>query len=50
MNIAAPIESLCMNCEEQGITKFMITKIPFFNEIMISAFHCEHCGYKNSEV
>jgi zinc finger protein len=44
------IESLCMNCEEKGVTKFMLTKIPFFREIMISAFHCDHCGYKNSEV
>jgi zinc finger protein len=32
------IESLCMNCEDMGITKFMYTKIPFFKEIMISAF------------
>jgi hypothetical protein len=25
-----PIESLCINCEEQGETKFMMTHIPFF--------------------
>jgi len=28
----------------------MMTKIPFFKEIMISAFACEHCGFRNSEV
>tara|TARA_B110000285_G_C15074806_1_gene590092 strand:+ start:311 stop:613 length:303 start_codon:yes stop_codon:yes gene_type:complete len=28
----------------------MMTQIPFFKEIMISAFACDHCGYKNSEV
>jgi zinc finger protein len=39
-----------MECEEMGVTKFMYTKIPFFKEIMISAFSCEHCGTKNSEV
>jgi zinc finger protein len=44
------ISSLCMNCEEQGATKFMYTKIPFFKEIMISAFSCDHCGFRNSEV
>jgi zinc finger protein len=44
------IESLCMACEEMGVTKFMYTKIPFFKEIMISSFHCDHCGTKNSEV
>ena len=44
------IESLCMNCHEKGVTKFMLTKIPFFREIMISAFNCDECGFKNSEV
>lgn len=44
------ITSLCMDCEEMGVTKFMFTKIPFFKEIMISAFNCDHCGNKNSEV
>jgi zinc finger protein len=44
------IESLCMECEEQGKTVFMYTKIPFFKEIMISSFSCEHCGHRNSEV
>jgi len=44
------IESLCMNCEENGNTKFMQTIIPFFKEILLSSFCCDHCGYKNSEV
>jgi len=39
-----------MNCEEQGVTKFMYTKIPYFKEVMVSAFSCDHCGAKNSEV
>jgi len=43
------ISSLCMNCHKQGVTKFMYTKIPFFKEIMISSFSCDHCGFKNSE-
>ena len=32
------------------MTKFMLTKIPFFKEVMISAFACDECGFKNSEV
>ena len=44
------IESMCMYCHKQGITKFMMTKIPFFKEVMISSFACEHCGFRNSEV
>lgn len=46
----APIESLCLACGEQGVTKFMYTKIPFFKDTMISAFSCDHCGTKNSEI
>ena len=44
------IESLCMECKEQGITRFMYTKIPMFKEIILSSFSCEHCGTKNTEV
>ena len=44
------ISSLCLACGEQGVTKFMFTKIPYFKESMLAAFSCEHCGTKNSEV
>lgn len=44
------IESLCMNCHEQGITKLLLTKIPFFREIVLMSFDCPHCGFHNSEV
>ena len=30
------IESLCMNCHENGSTKILMTKIPFFKEMTIS--------------
>ncbi|KIW06769.1 uncharacterized protein PV09_02457 [Verruconis gallopava] len=44
------IESLCMNCHEDGITKLLLTRIPFFREIIIMSFECPHCGLRNSEV
>lgn len=44
------IQSLCMECKEQGETKFMYTKIPMFKEIILSSFYCDHCGFKNTEV
>jgi zinc finger protein len=44
------IESLCMNCELNGVTRILPTKIPFFKEIIVMAFDCPHCGYKSSEV
>lgn len=44
------IESLCMNCHEDGLTKLLLTRIPFFREIIIMSFECPHCGLRNSEV
>jgi len=44
------IPSLCMECKEQGETRFMYTTIPMFKEVILSSFSCEHCGYKNTEV
>lgn len=28
----------------------MLTKIPYFKEVIISSFDCPHCGYANREV
>ncbi|XP_015785274.1 zinc finger protein ZPR1 [Tetranychus urticae] len=44
------IESLCVNCRQNGITKLMVTKIPFFREIIIMSFSCDNCGYCNNEL
>lgn len=44
------IESLCMNCHENGTTRLLLTKIPFFREIVIMSFDCPHCNFKNSEI
>lgn len=49
-NPVSEIESFCVNCEENGITRILMTKIPFFKEIIIMAFECPHCGYRDSEV
>ncbi|KAL2902312.1 Zinc finger protein ZPR1 [Bienertia sinuspersici] len=44
------VESLCMNCRENGTTKLMLTQIPHFRKILLSAFECPHCGERNNEV
>ncbi|XP_050413365.1 zinc finger protein ZPR1 [Patella vulgata] len=44
------IESLCVNCEEQGVTRLFLTRIPFFQEVIVSSFNCDHCNYKNAEL
>ncbi|EGW34717.1 zinc-finger protein ZPR1 [Spathaspora passalidarum NRRL Y-27907] len=44
------IESLCMNCHENGVTRMLLTKIPYFREIILMSFECPHCHFKNSEI
>lgn len=44
------IESLCMNCQENGMTKLLLTLVPYFREVILMSFECDHCGFKNSEV
>lgn len=44
------VESLCMRCGENGITRLLLTLIPHFRKILLSAFECPHCGERNNEV
>ncbi|KAH6623033.1 ZPR1 zinc-finger domain-containing protein [Chaetomium tenue] len=48
--VVEEIESLCMNCEENGTTRLLLTKIPYFREIIIMSFSCDHCGFSNNEI
>ncbi|KAH9975826.1 zf-ZPR1-domain-containing protein [Lactifluus volemus] len=47
--VVEEIESLCMNCEEQGVTRLLLTSIPYFHEVILMSFRCEHCGFSNNE-
>ncbi len=49
-NAVTEVESLCMNCQKNGTTKILLTKIPFFQEVIIMNFECPHCYYTNKEV
>ncbi|KIW63844.1 hypothetical protein PV04_08816 [Phialophora macrospora] len=44
------IQSLCMNCRDEGLTRILPIKIPFFKEILLESFSCDHCGWKNNTV
>ncbi|XP_070392912.1 zinc finger protein ZPR1 [Dermacentor albipictus] len=44
------LESLCLQCRENGTTRLLLTKIPFYKEIVVMSFRCEHCGWQNSEL
>jgi len=44
------VESLCVNCFDQGITSLLLTKIPYFKNVILMSFECEHCGYRTNEL
>ncbi|XP_072011874.1 zinc finger protein ZPR1 [Engystomops pustulosus] len=46
----AEIESLCMNCYQNGLTRLLLTKVPFFKEIIVSSFTCDSCSWTNTEI
>ncbi|XP_053126260.1 zinc finger protein ZPR1 [Hemicordylus capensis] len=46
----AEIESLCMACYRNGVTRLLLTRIPFFREIIVSSFTCNSCAWSNSEI
>lgn len=39
-----------VNTVSQGITRMLLTSIPFFREVIIMSFRCEHCGSSNNEI
>ncbi|KIL58629.1 hypothetical protein M378DRAFT_170376 [Amanita muscaria Koide BX008] len=48
--VVQEIESLCMQCHEQGTTRLLLTSIPYFREIIVMSFRCEHCAWQNNEI
>ncbi|KAH9992778.1 zf-ZPR1-domain-containing protein [Russula compacta] len=48
--VVQEIESYCVNCEEQGVTRLLLTSIPYFHEVILMSFRCEHCGFSNNEI
>ena len=43
-------ECPCYCCDKTGFVQMCFSSIPFFKEIIIIAFVCDHCGYRNSEI
>ncbi|KAL8665936.1 MAG: hypothetical protein Q9202_001872 [Teloschistes flavicans] len=50
LKVVDRIESLCMQCSDTGETRLLMTKIPYFREIILISFSCDHCGWTNTEV
>lgn len=32
------------------MTRLLLTKIPFYKEVILMSFSCDHCGYRNNEI
>uniref|UniRef100_A0A803V9R9 Zinc finger protein ZPR1 n=1 Tax=Ficedula albicollis TaxID=59894 RepID=A0A803V9R9_FICAL len=39
-----------MNCFRNGVTRLLLTRIPFFKEIIVSSFSCASCSWSNTEI
>ncbi|KAJ7924396.1 zf-ZPR1-domain-containing protein [Mycena leptocephala] len=48
--VVQEIDSLCMKCHEQGVTRLLLTSIPYFREVIVMSFRCEFCGATNNEI
>ncbi|KAI0010513.1 ZPR1 zinc-finger domain-containing protein [Xylariaceae sp. FL0662B] len=48
--VVEEIESLCMNCHQNGTTRMLLTSIPYFREVILMSFSCDKCGFTNSEI
>ncbi|KAJ0184411.1 hypothetical protein K1T71_000834 [Dendrolimus kikuchii] len=44
------IESLCINCHSNGMTRILLTRIPYYKNVVIMSFSCDDCGYENNEI
>ncbi|KAI9360763.1 ZPR1 zinc-finger domain-containing protein [Zopfochytrium polystomum] len=49
-NRVQEVESYCVNCEQTGTTRLLLTLIPHFREVIIMAFDCPHCGFRSNEI
>ncbi|BAE58799.1 ZPR1 zinc-finger domain-containing protein [Aspergillus flavus] len=44
------LESLCMNCHENGTTRLLLLRVPYFRDIILESFECPHCHFKDNSV
>ena len=49
-NQLTEIQSLCMNCYEQGQTRLLLTRIPYYKDVILSSFECDSCHFKNNDI
>ncbi|UJR25248.1 hypothetical protein I4U23_006600 [Adineta vaga] len=49
-NQLTEIQSLCMNCYCQGQTRLLLTRIPYYKDVILSSFECDSCHFKNNDI
>lgn len=49
-NQLTEIESLCMNCYAKGHTRLLLTRIPYYKDVILSSFECDSCHFKNNDI
>ena len=55
LKVASPddlveLDQTCPMCQHEGKLRMIDADIPLFKEIVIMAFTCDQCGYRNSEI
>ncbi|QKX58114.1 uncharacterized protein TRUGW13939_05235 [Talaromyces rugulosus] len=49
-NGVVQVESLCMNCHDNGTTRLLLLRVPFFRDIILESFDCPHCNFRDNSV
>ncbi|KAJ5712567.1 nucleolar zinc-finger protein [Penicillium malachiteum] len=49
-NGVVQVESLCMNCHDNGMTRLLLLRVPYFRDIILESFECDHCHFKDNSV
>ena len=46
----AEVDVACYSCGKIGVMRTCKTSVPQFKELLLMAFFCDECGYRNSEI
>ncbi|KII69116.1 Zinc finger protein ZPR1 [Thelohanellus kitauei] len=46
----ATISAYCFRCENQGTAVVATVDFPYFENLVVSSFNCEHCGYSDRRI
>lgn len=51
-NVSIKLNSICEVIIEyfQGVTRLLLTKIPFYKDVIVMSFSCDHCNFQNNEI